>query len=88
MVVGHCPRSLITVIGNGPEGGHIWPGKEAPAKHMLLLTILENHEGKTVEMVKKRSKLSVYAYYIGMDMYFTSLRSFYRAQAKATDKDG
>ncbi|XP_026464319.1 rho guanine nucleotide exchange factor 26-like [Ctenocephalides felis] len=50
MVVGHCPRSLITVIGNGPEGGHIWPGKEAPAKHMLLLTILENHEGKTVEM--------------------------------------
>lgn len=87
MVVGHCPRSLITVIGNGPEGGHIWPGKEAPAKHMLLLTILENHEGKTVEMV---DIIIVYSFskYAVNDKYCIIFYSFCHVQVKVIAKDG
>lgn len=41
--VEHCPRSLLEVCGS--DGG------AAAAKHALLITLLENHEGRTVEMV-------------------------------------
>lgn len=43
VAVDHCPRSLLEVCGS--EGG------AAAGKHALLLTLLENHEGRTVEMV-------------------------------------
>ncbi|XP_052748183.1 uncharacterized protein LOC113513781 isoform X2 [Galleria mellonella] len=39
--IDHCPRSLLEVCEEGP----------AAAKHSLLLTLLENHEGRTVEML-------------------------------------
>ncbi|KAL0893568.1 hypothetical protein ABMA27_013757 [Loxostege sticticalis] len=41
--VEHCPRSLLEVCGS--DGG------AAAAKHALLITLLENHEGRTVEML-------------------------------------
>ncbi|XP_049866678.1 uncharacterized protein LOC126367291 isoform X2 [Pectinophora gossypiella] len=43
VAVDHCPRSLLEVCSS--EGG------AAQAKHALLLTLLENHEGRTVEML-------------------------------------
>lgn len=42
VAVEHCPRSLLEVCAS--DGA-------AQAKHALLLTLLENHEGRTVEMV-------------------------------------
>lgn len=42
VAVDHCPRSLVEVCGSDAAAG---------AKHALLLTLLENHEGRTVEMV-------------------------------------
>lgn len=44
VAVDHCPRSLLEVSSS--EGG------AANAKHALLLTLLENHDGRTVEMVR------------------------------------
>lgn len=42
--VDHCPRSLLEVArGEGAAAG----------RHALLLTLLENHEGRTVEMVSR-----------------------------------
>ena len=42
VVVDHCPRSLVEVCSSDAAAG---------AKHTLLLTLLENHEGRTIEMV-------------------------------------
>ncbi|CAH0718777.1 unnamed protein product, partial [Brenthis ino] len=42
VAVDHCPRSLVEVCGSDAAAG---------AKHALLLTLLENHEGRTVEML-------------------------------------
>ncbi|XP_041977510.1 uncharacterized protein LOC121731895 isoform X2 [Aricia agestis] len=39
--VDHCPRSLVEVCSSDA----------VPAKHALLLTLLENHQGRTVEML-------------------------------------
>lgn len=44
MAVDHCPRSLLEVCS--AEG-------VAATKHALLLTLLDNHEGRTVEMVRE-----------------------------------
>ncbi|RVE54985.1 hypothetical protein evm_000352 [Chilo suppressalis] len=43
VAVDHCPRSLLEVCGVC--------GGEAAARHTLLVTLLENHEGRTIEMV-------------------------------------
>ncbi|XP_028172175.1 ephexin-1 isoform X2 [Ostrinia furnacalis] len=43
VAVDHCARSLLEVCGS--DGG------AAAARHALLLTLLENHEGRTVEML-------------------------------------
>ncbi|KAG7306945.1 hypothetical protein JYU34_007069 [Plutella xylostella] len=43
IAVDHCARSLLEVCSS--DGG------AAQAKHALLLTLLENHEGRTVEML-------------------------------------
>ncbi|XP_060800415.1 uncharacterized protein LOC106140556 isoform X2 [Amyelois transitella] len=54
--VDHCPRSLLEVCsaegaaGAGAAGAGGGGGAGA-AKHALLLTLLENHEGRTVEML-------------------------------------
>ncbi|XP_032513637.2 rho guanine nucleotide exchange factor 19 isoform X3 [Danaus plexippus] len=40
-VVEHCPRSLVEVCSSEAAG----------VKHALLLTLLENHDGRTVEML-------------------------------------
>ncbi|CAH2086843.1 unnamed protein product [Euphydryas editha] len=42
VAVEHCPRSLVEVCASDAAAG---------AKHALLLTLLENHEGRTVEML-------------------------------------
>ncbi|XP_045491190.1 uncharacterized protein LOC123691045 isoform X2 [Colias croceus] len=42
VAVDHCPRSLVDVCSSDAA---------ASAKHALLLTLLENHEGRTVEML-------------------------------------
>lgn len=41
--VDHCARSLLEVCSSEAAGA---------ARHALLLTLLENHEGRTVEMVR------------------------------------
>ncbi|CAG9783397.1 unnamed protein product [Diatraea saccharalis] len=41
LAVDHCPRSLLEVCA----------GDAAAARHALLITLLENHEGRTVEML-------------------------------------
>ncbi|KAJ2952521.1 hypothetical protein O0L34_g6837 [Tuta absoluta] len=43
IAVDHCPRSLLEVCSSDSGA--------AQAKHALLLTLLENHEGRTVEML-------------------------------------
>ncbi|XP_063377772.1 uncharacterized protein LOC134664968 isoform X2 [Cydia fagiglandana] len=45
VAVDFCPRSLLEVCA-----GDAGPGAAA-AKHALLLTLLENHEGRTLEML-------------------------------------
>ncbi|CAK1552618.1 unnamed protein product [Leptosia nina] len=42
VAVDHCPRSLVDVCSSDAA---------ANAKHALLLTLLENHEGRTIEML-------------------------------------
>ncbi|XP_045785650.1 uncharacterized protein LOC123881112 isoform X3 [Maniola jurtina] len=42
VAIDHCPRSLVEVCSSDAAAG---------AKHALLLTLLENHEGRTVEML-------------------------------------
>ncbi|XP_039746968.1 uncharacterized protein LOC120624469 isoform X2 [Pararge aegeria] len=42
VAIDHCPRSLVEVCSSDAAAG---------AKHTLLLTLLENHEGRTVEML-------------------------------------
>ncbi|XP_045515496.1 uncharacterized protein LOC123708702 isoform X2 [Pieris brassicae] len=42
VAIDHCPRSLVDVCSSDAA---------ANAKHALLLTLLENHEGRTVEML-------------------------------------
>ncbi|XP_038215325.1 uncharacterized protein LOC119834879 [Zerene cesonia] len=42
VAVEHCPRSLVDVCSSDAA---------ASAKHALLLTLLENHEGRTIEML-------------------------------------
>lgn len=42
-MVEHCPRSLVEVCSSEAAG----------VKHALLLTLLENHDGRTVEMVRE-----------------------------------
>lgn len=44
VAIDHCPRSLVEVCSSDAAAG---------AKHTLLLTLLENHEGRTVEMVSQ-----------------------------------
>lgn len=51
MVFDYCPRSLLTV-----SSGEVipqLPTKDIPlaGKHLLFMTLLENHDGKMVEMV-------------------------------------
>ncbi|XP_026329596.1 ephexin-1 isoform X2 [Hyposmocoma kahamanoa] len=48
VAVDHCPRSLLEVCSS--DGG-VGGGAAPAAKHALLLTLLENHEGRTVEML-------------------------------------
>lgn len=47
----YCPRALLTV--NSGDVVPQLPTKEMQAigKHLIIMTLLENHEGKTVEMV-------------------------------------
>jgi hypothetical protein len=40
VAVDHCARSLLEVCAS-----------DTAAKHTLLLTLLENHDGRTLEMV-------------------------------------
>nr|XP_026501495.1 uncharacterized protein LOC113404726 isoform X3 [Vanessa tameamea] len=42
VAVDHCARSLVEVCASDAAAG---------AKHALLLTLLENHEGRTIEML-------------------------------------
>ncbi|XP_053625868.1 uncharacterized protein Exn isoform X3 [Plodia interpunctella] len=58
IAVDHCPRSLLEVcsaegagVGGGGGGGGGAGGGAGGARHALLLTLLENHEGRTLEML-------------------------------------
>lgn len=55
-VVDYCERQLLTVASGDvlPQ----LPTRDVPqaGKHLLCVTLLENHEGKTVEMVSARVK--------------------------------
>lgn len=51
LVTDYCPRALLTV--NSGDIVPQLPTKEMQAigKHLIIMTLLENHEGKTVEMI-------------------------------------
>lgn len=53
LVFDHCARSMLTV-SSGDVIPHL-PTKEMSnvGKHLILMTLLENHEGKTIEMVRR-----------------------------------
>lgn len=53
LVTDYCPRALLTV--NSGDIVPQLPTKEMQAigKHLIIMTLLENHEGKTIEMVRK-----------------------------------
>uniref|UniRef100_A0A8D8BIK6 Ephexin-1 n=1 Tax=Culex pipiens TaxID=7175 RepID=A0A8D8BIK6_CULPI len=51
LVTDYCPRALLTV--NSGDVVPQLPTKEMQAigKHLIIMTLLENHEGKTIEMI-------------------------------------
>ncbi|XP_058464720.1 uncharacterized protein LOC131438610 [Malaya genurostris] len=51
LVTDYCPRALLTV--NSGDVVPQLPTKEMQAigKHLIIMTLLENHEGKTAEMI-------------------------------------
>ncbi|EAT47456.1 AAEL001398-PA, partial [Aedes aegypti] len=51
LVTDYCPRALLTV--NSGDIVPQLPTKEMQAigKHLIIMTLLENHEGKTIEMI-------------------------------------
>ncbi|XP_073944417.1 ephexin isoform X3 [Choristoneura fumiferana] len=51
VAVDFCPRSLLEVCAGDAGGGGGGGAGGASAKHALLLTLLENHEGRTLEMM-------------------------------------
>lgn len=58
-VIDYCPRSLMTV-----SSGDVIPQLPAKdlvmgGKHLILMTLLENHDGKMVEMVGTDLKFSI-----------------------------
>lgn len=57
LVTDYCPRALLTV--NSGDIVPQLPTKEMQAigKHLIIMTLLENHEGKTIEMVRKKKEL-------------------------------
>ena len=59
-VLDHCPRNMVQI--QEVEECDL-PGKlpEAIPRNLLHLTILENREGKTVDMVRDREKVCVHA---------------------------
>ncbi|XP_021694132.1 rho guanine nucleotide exchange factor 26-like [Aedes aegypti] len=51
LVTDYCPRALLTV-----NSGDIVPQlptkkMQAIGKHLIIMTLMENHEGKTIEMI-------------------------------------
>lgn len=62
-VFDYCPRSMITVsFGDSvPQ----LPTKEITqsGKNLFLLTLLENHEGKTIEMVSKKKLKNIFRHF-------------------------
>lgn len=49
MVIDYCKRSLVEIVSS--ETMSQSPKKEAVGKYSILLTMLENFENKTIEMV-------------------------------------
>lgn len=60
LVTDYCPRALLTV--NSGDIVPQLPTKEMQAigKHLIIMTLLENFEGKTIEMVRRYSETSFY----------------------------
>ena len=53
LVIDYCQRALLTVSSGDIVTG--LPAKEMQTigKNLIIMTLLENHEGKTIEMVSK-----------------------------------
>ena len=50
LVVDHCPRNLVTLAElDSTDGGVLGVGKHLSDGSMAWLTLLQNHENKTVE---------------------------------------
>lgn len=52
IVVDYCKRSLIEITPSDMMAQS--PLKDSPGKNIILLTMLENHENKTLEMVTEK----------------------------------
>lgn len=54
IVLHYCYRSYIEL--NMTDIGS-FPLKDSQGRHLLFLTILENHEGKTIELVNQKKNI-------------------------------